>query len=144
MALRMDRTRVEELKCEFCGSKHKKVVKSYKNAGDEHPLGYSLVCCSCGHVNNFAVQYEAIPLYCGAVNGSVSIKSVVMECGACSKLLDECPIENCPARPLVKPGFPQWSGRDTAGTRIANKAFKDRFAKPEYQGGENTNESDVI
>lgn len=55
----MDMDRITKWKCLYCGSKLKRKVDVSKSDTGA-PLSYSLCCCSCGHVANFAITQKGL------------------------------------------------------------------------------------
>lgn len=90
MVHEMSVDRIEKWQCIFCGSRSKKIgeILSGKNV-----IGRSLICCNCGHVENFAVDVNAIPIYMGVQSRGISGVNITCGISTTSKL--KCNIETC-------------------------------------------------
>lgn len=88
----MNDDRINRWKCLFCGSKLKKVISLKNKTGTGDIVGYSLHCCNCGHIDNFAFDLKGIDTMIGYDNRADS-RSI--ECGVCGKELESCNFKEC-------------------------------------------------
>lgn len=103
MSMDMNMDRIRRLKCQFCGSKLKRKLDAV--TGNDKVVGYSLMCCNCGHIDNFALSSSVIPMYLCGQRGEVekiNIKCPFFEDGYSvdkKDLLTDCKNISCPYRP---------------------------------------------
>lgn len=93
--MKMDEERIEKWKCEFCGDRHKKVAYMSKNG---KRTGFSMVCCGCGNVNNFALTHDAIPTFAIGINPAQIISDIEIVCGCSEYDISTCTNNNCECR----------------------------------------------
>lgn len=117
MALEVNEDRINRWKCLICGSKHKKVIKHFRES-DGVQIGYTLFCCNCGHLDPFAWTVNAARDMCGENIGVIGRSEVT--CGLDEKDLVNCEKKNCPYRPEPKPKGPS----QTVKTSIAKPVQK--------------------
>lgn len=93
----MNPTRIQKWKCLFCGSRRKRKVDVLNVSN--RVIGFSLVCCGCGHVDNFSLSQESIEMYvCGI---EVNADSMKIYCPFTAKSVKQyCNKENCKYRPV--------------------------------------------
>lgn len=94
MSIKMDADRISKWKCLFCGSRYKKVVHAMKN---EIEQGFSVVCCECGHTDNFVSQFDAIPMYTVGLNGG-RVSDLKITCGCSDYDRGTCKNRECSCR----------------------------------------------
>jgi hypothetical protein len=68
----MDEDRIIKTQCSFCGSRLKKIAE-IRSKVDNDMIGYSLICCNCGHVDNFALDTSAIPIYTIGMRDNIKV-----------------------------------------------------------------------
>ena len=91
MRMEMTSNRIGNWACPYCGARIKKKVILKNQTGAE--IGYSLVCCNCGHVENFAADEEGISVFVAGDN--VSVKRLIMGCAKGTTI--ECELApHCP------------------------------------------------
>lgn len=62
--VKMNKHRIQNWKCLQCGSRMKRRIDVIGSSGSL--IGYSLLCCNCGHLDNFALNTAAIEMFvCG-------------------------------------------------------------------------------
>jgi hypothetical protein len=76
--VKMGEDRIIKTQCIFCGSRLKKIAEIHSKVNNEI-MGYSLICCNCGHVDNFALDDSAIPVY--TIGMRDNIKLFDLRCG---------------------------------------------------------------
>lgn len=93
----MNPTRIQKWKCLFCGSRRKRKV-DVLNASNR-VIGFSMVCCGCGHVDNFSLSQESIEMnVCGIEANADSMK---IYCPFTAKSVNQyCNNEKCKYRPV--------------------------------------------
>lgn len=96
MSVEMNMDRIRRWKCSFCGSKEKRKIDAI--TGDNNIIGYSLSCCNCGHIDNFAISPSAIPMYVCGQKGNV--KEIRITCALSDDDIDFCKNTKCPHRPI--------------------------------------------
>ena len=89
----MNMDRINRWKCLLCGSKLKKII-DLKDSKDM-VIGYSLHCCNCGHLDNFALNMKAIDTMTG-YEGKANDR--VISCGVSIHNIDACAFKECPFR----------------------------------------------
>lgn len=99
----MDKTQIKEritrYKCNFCGERRKKLVELSDK--QDAIIGYSSVCCNCGHIEHFALTYESIPVYAAGLKEG-RIKNVNITCGTdINDVSRFCNETGCPCRPRI-------------------------------------------
>lgn len=92
--MNMTTDRINRWKCIFCGSKLKKIIECSNMSGNN--IGYSLHCCNCGSLNNFAFDGNAIDSMIGYSN---KIAKRTIKCAVCMEDISNCKYEDCPFRP---------------------------------------------
>ena len=90
----MDEDRISRWKCIFCGSRQKKIIEHFSTANKK--IGYTLHCCNCGHIDNFALTAAAIELMTQANSGRLGNSCTT--CGLLEKDLYTCPAVTCKYR----------------------------------------------
>ena len=90
----MDEDRISRWKCLCCGSKQKKVIEHFNSANKK--IGYTLHCCNCGHIDNFALTAAAIDLMTRA--NTAKLGTSCTDCGLLERDLYTCPAVNCKYR----------------------------------------------
>jgi hypothetical protein len=95
MSLKMDDDRIARWKCLVCGSKQKKIIEFSGKNGKKN--GYSLYCCNCGHIDNFAWTLAAANAVSGVDNGAITESRV--KCGVPFKDIEHCRFHQCKYRP---------------------------------------------
>lgn len=90
----MTEDRINRWKCLFCGSKLKKNIECLN--GNGNIIGYSLHCCNCGSLNNFALDGNAIDSMIGYGN---KIARRTIKCAVSIDDIGNCKYEDCPFRP---------------------------------------------
>ena len=94
MRAEMTERRIGNWACPYCGSRIKKKVILRDQIGKE--VGYSLVCCNCGHVENFAANESGVSVFVAGDNHM--IKKISMGCAKGEFV--ECEFkEKCPYNP---------------------------------------------
>lgn len=89
--MKMDAERIAKWKCLICGSKKKKVSTASKNG---NKVGFSMICCECGHVDSFATDAGAIPAFTiGLSSGKIS--DVEISCGCTEYDRKTCENHDC-------------------------------------------------
>lgn len=102
--------RITRYKCTFCGDRRKKLVKL--TDAQNIIIGYSAICCNCGHVEHFALTYESIPIYAAGLKEG-RVKNVSIACGTnIDDVTRYCEAKNCPCRPQIPPEKPSYSSSD--------------------------------
>lgn len=98
MAVKMDASRISKWQCIFCGSRNKKIATATKRGETREgtEVGFSMICCSCGHVDNFATAFEGIPVYAVGSNGDLTKFNVA--CGCPETVNSTCEDMACPCR----------------------------------------------
>lgn len=94
--VRMDQDRIRRWKCLCCGTTRKKMLMS-KNMNGQM-IGYGLLCCNCGHVEQFAMTLGCATAALGGNNNYISKVDV-----KCALTLDDmrlCNSNSCPYRPI--------------------------------------------
>ena len=95
--------RIGKWKCAFCGSRFKKLIhiEGSNNKSNGNDIGYSMACCHCGHVENFALTYDAIPVFvAGLKEGRVT--GLNIECGIdADEVRRFCKHHCCECRPTL-------------------------------------------
>lgn len=95
MSVKMDMDRIRRWKCLFCGSTEKRKLDTVRQDGKV--IGHSLMCCNCGHIDNFALDSSAIPMFiCGKSN---NVKEIKISCTLSDEDLKFCKRLKCPYRP---------------------------------------------
>lgn len=90
----MDKDRINRWKCLICGSTQKKKIDLIGISNNE--IGYSLLCCNCGHVDSFALTSSAVSaMICGDESKVAKTK---ITCGAGSSNMKFCLNKKCPYR----------------------------------------------
>lgn len=95
MSEMMTMDRINRWKCVFCGSNLKRKLDATTGSGKV--IGYSLMCCNCGHVDNFALSTAAIPMYTCGEKGEV--ETINIKCPLSEKEVEFCMHKNCAYRP---------------------------------------------
>ena len=90
----MDEDRISRWKCIFCGSRQKKIIEHFSTANKK--IGYTLHCCNCGHIDNFALTAAAIDLMTRANTGKLGTSCT--DCGLLERDLYTCPATTCKYR----------------------------------------------
>ena len=90
----MDEDRISRWKCLCCGSKQKKVIDHLNYSNKK--IGYTLHCCNCGHIDNFALTAAAIDLMTRANAGK--LETSCTDCGLMERDLYTCPAVTCKYR----------------------------------------------
>lgn len=91
----MNTDRINRWKCLICGSRQKKVIDLIGNTNKK--IGYSMLCCNCGHVDQFALTMNGITsMICGDES---KVSNVNIYCGLNEDDLKYCPNLECPQRP---------------------------------------------
>lgn len=94
----MDNDRIRRWKCLFCGSTNKRKLDTVTTTDKVN--GYSLMCCNCGHLDNFALDSSAIPMFvCGQNN---NVKEIKVSCALSDDDTKFCKNMKCPYRPGKK------------------------------------------
>jgi hypothetical protein len=96
--VKMDEDRITKTQCNFCGSRLKKIAEIHSKANNEI-IGYSLICCNCGHVDNFALDTSAIPIY--TIGMRDNIKMFDLRCGIPIDSKIKCEMECNMERPCI-------------------------------------------
>ena len=92
--MKMDTDRIEKWKCLICGSRRKKISAALKDGTE---VGFSMVCCECGHVDNFVTDNTAIPAFTiGLSSGRIS--DIEIRCGSSAYDKDSCSNTGCSCR----------------------------------------------
>lgn len=99
----MDMDRVRRWKCLYCGSKLKRKLDVVDT--NNKIIGYSLMCCNCGHLDNFALSSSALPMFICGQHGSVS--KINIKCPLSNDELQFCKNFRCNYRPGWKGGEPK-------------------------------------
>lgn len=95
MPLKMDAERVAKWKCLLCGSKLKRTVTAFKN---NTKMGFSMVCCSCGHTDNFVTNLDAIPIYTVGAGAGDRLTEIKIACGCSESDANICDQTTCPCK----------------------------------------------
>lgn len=90
----MDEDRISRWKCLCCGSKQKKVIDHLNYSNKK--IGYTLHCCNCGHIDNFALTSAAIELMTRA--NAEKLRLSCTRCGLLERDLYTCPAVTCKYR----------------------------------------------
>lgn len=90
----MDEDRISRWKCLCCGSRQKKVIEHFSTANKK--IGYTLHCCNCGHIDNFALTAAAIDLMARA--NAAKLGTSCTDCGLLERDLYTCPAVACKYR----------------------------------------------
>lgn len=96
MSVDMNMDRIRRWKCVFCGSKLKRKLDAVVS-GSGRLIGYSLMCCNCGHIDHFALSPSAIPMYICGERGEVD--KINIFCPLTDDELKFCGNKKCPYRP---------------------------------------------
>lgn len=107
--MKMDKERIEKWKCLMCGDRHKKVANISK---DGNKTGFSVVCCGCGHIDNYVETHDAIPTFAIGINAGQVVSDVEIVCGCSEYDLSTCTNKTCECR----------NSQDT-GNRIPESQF---------------------
>lgn len=91
MSYELTPDRVDEIQCDICGSRLKKLVEI--NGDKNKPLGESLVCCHCGHVTNFVKNLDAIPMY--TAGQKIPVAGINIVCGLSDRARLKCQYKDC-------------------------------------------------
>lgn len=96
MSVKMDEDRIKRWKCLFCGSTSKRKADAIRTDGEI--IGYSIMCCNCGHLDNFATQpSKALPMFiCGVKN---DVKEIKITCALDDDSVEFCKNKKCIYRP---------------------------------------------
>ena len=94
----MNIDRIRRWKCLFCGSRQKRKIEIKDRYGKR--AGYSLLCCNCGHIDNFALSPTGISVYvCGKES---LINNVDIKCPFDLDDISFCKNVKCSYRPKPK------------------------------------------
>lgn len=96
MSVDMNMDRIRRWKCVFCGSKLKRKLDAVVS-GNKKTIGYSLMCCNCGHIDHFALSPSAIPMYICGQRGEVD--KINISCPLSEDDLKFCNNTKCTYRP---------------------------------------------
>lgn len=105
MSVDMNMDRIRRWKCAFCGSKLKRKLDAVTGSGKQ--IGYSLMCCNCGHIDHFALSSSAIPMYVCGERGEVN--KIDITCPLSEDDLKFCNKTKCPYRPKCEEKTPSSS-----------------------------------
>lgn len=112
MAADMNQDRINRWKCQFCGSKHKKVIEHIRKKDDAH-VGCTIHCCNCGHLDTFAWTVNfAKQITCET---EPMTTDPCVHCGLAASDLVNCKNLTCKYRPDVKE-----EKKPTIHSRVAN------------------------
>lgn len=92
----MNDDRINSLQCDFCGSRQKKKISFIGINGKR--IGYSILCCNCGHIDSFAHTASGLAALTIGDNHKVSDTKIV--CGMKLKDVEFCNNISCPYRPM--------------------------------------------
>ena len=94
--VQLDEDRISRWKCLVCGSKQKKIIDAITKSGKK--AGFSLHCCNCGHIDQFALTTTGIDLFCAGNSDNIAGKEI--HCGVLLQDIECCGHKSCTFRPL--------------------------------------------
>lgn len=123
MSVEMNMDRIRKWKCVFCGSKEKRKLDTVTKDGKIN--GYSLMCCNCGHIDSFALDSSAIPMFvCGQ---SANVKEIKVSCALSNDEIQFCKNSNCVYRPGYKQsttGSPSIKSDNTKNDMVIERKYQ--------------------
>jgi hypothetical protein len=107
LAIEMNEDQIVKWKCAACGSRLKKVVDIFN--ANKKKIGYSIFCCECGHIENFAWTIGLAKTMSGLDTNVVD--TCTIRCGMNEETLKHCRDHCCDYRLKPKPKGPSISVR---------------------------------